>query len=54
MAHIGMTEHGLVEVADGHIVILMTQREARVLFKELERMIKWLDKQLPKKERRVL
>lgn len=51
MAHIGMTEHGLVEIVAGHTVIHISQREARVLFKELERMIKWLDKQLPKKAR---
>jgi len=53
MAHIGMTEHGLVEIVSGHTVIHMTQREARVLFKELERMIKWLDKRLLKKGRRI-
>ena len=53
MAHIGMTEHGLVEIVDIFTVIRMTPAEARVLFKELERMIKWLDKRLLKKGRRI-
>jgi hypothetical protein len=49
MAHIGMNEKGMVEIIDGHNVIRMSPREAKRFFKELEKMIKWIEKTERKK-----
>ena len=44
MAHVGMTEHGLVEIIDGHTVVLLTIKEAKSLLKEFDRLMKYIEK----------
>lgn len=49
MVHIGINEKNYIEIFDGNRVIRLSYNQAKALFKEFERLMKYLGKNEAKK-----